>query len=235
MNETEMILKVLVGSRAHGFATESSDYDFRGVYVTPTIEHLKIGGKVSDTAWIEGDKTKLAGVVLDDTAWEIGHFLKLATKCNPTILEVFAAPVEKCTDEGETLRGLLPAVWEPRAVVDAFTGYGLNQRKKMLEDKDHRWEKYACAYLRTLCQAERLLAHGVMMVDFTRHEEYGTLSLFRNKMATPGDVINKCLAWEEKVRLALTSTTAQRQKQDLGAVNEYLLAVRRARWEAPIV
>jgi predicted nucleotidyltransferase len=35
-----IILKVLVGSRAHGLANEQSDYDSRSVYVTSTKEIL---------------------------------------------------------------------------------------------------------------------------------------------------------------------------------------------------
>jgi predicted nucleotidyltransferase len=230
--ESTLLLKVLVGSRAHGLAAATADYDYRGVFVVPTSEHLRIGGKVKETAWIEGAAhLQQAGSVLDDTAWELGHFLKMAVQCNPTSLEVFAAPIEQATPEGLELRALFPALWDSRKVVDAFVNYGLNQRKKLLDDKDQRWEKYAVTWLRVLCQAERLLTHGVLMVDCTRHEEFQTLQLFRNKMASRGDVVNKCLSWEARVRQAATSTTAQRQRQDLDAVNAYLLGVRRARWE----
>jgi predicted nucleotidyltransferase len=69
------LLKVLVGSRAHKLHTETSDYDYRGVFVVPTEDFLKIGiAKPQQTSWIEGD--------IDDTSWEIGKFLFLATKCN---------------------------------------------------------------------------------------------------------------------------------------------------------
>ena len=226
------ILKVVVGSRAHGLATEQSDYDYRGVYVVPTEEHLKIGGKVKDTAWIEGKAHDAQdGRVLDDTSWEVGHFLRMATQCNPTILEVFAAPIEAADEDGTALRALLPYVWEPRRVLDAFLGYGHNQRKKMLEGKDARPMKYAAAYLRVLCQAERLLNHGVMMVDFRQHEEYPMLVAIRNKVVTPGQVMDKCMEWERRVRAAAESTTAKRQQPDLDAVNAYLLRVRRERWD----
>lgn len=228
------ILKTLVGSRAHGLHTEESDYDYRGIFVQPTSEILSLRGTVQQTHWVEGRKPEEAGTKLDDTAWEIGHFLKLATQCNPTILEVFAAPLAEdggTTADGIALRDLLGAVWEPKRVRDAFVGYGLNQRKKMLEDKDKRWQKYATAYLRTLIQAERLLTHGVMMVDFSRHEEYQTLLAFRNGLASIGQVVDKCKLWEVRVEAAMGSTTAQRQRPEPDAIDAFLLDIRKRYWD----
>jgi uncharacterized protein len=229
------VLKVLVGSRAHGLHTDTSDYDYRGVFVQPTEDILKLGGTVQQTSWIEDRDPTQAGHKEDDTGWEIGHFLKLALQCNPTILEVFAAPKATgqndpwlgTTEEGEALRALFPAVWHPQRVRDAFVGYGLNQRKKMLEDKDARWHKYATAYLRTLCQAEQLLTQGVLRVDFRTHEEYQTLLMFRNRMVSPGAVIDKCAEWQYRVEDAAAGCI---HKPDEAAVNDFLLAIRRAHW-----
>jgi len=78
------ILKVLVGSHAHGLATAESDYDYRAVFVQPTEEILGLGHKAQNNQWLEGD--------IDNTSYEVGHFLFLASKSNPTILEVFHAP-----------------------------------------------------------------------------------------------------------------------------------------------
>lgn len=223
----ETILKVLVGSRAHGTHTEVSDYDYRGVFVQPTEAILSLGGKTQQTSWVEHDPTE-AGSKRDDTAWEIAHFLFLATKCNPSILEVFAAEVTEATDEGHAMRTLLPSVWHPKGVRDAFIGYGLNQRKKMLENKDARPWKYACAYLRTLIQAEQLLRLGVLPVDMRYHEEYGTLMMFKNRIGTPGAVIDKCLVWQRRVEdLAEVCT----HEPDPDEVNKFLLQVRKAHWQ----
>lgn len=227
----EWVLKVLVGSRAHGLATATSDFDYRGVFVQPTEEILSLHGTTKQTSWIEGRPTDQAGSKEDDTGWEIGHFLKLALQCNPTILETFAAPVELATWEGEGLRALFPAIWHPLRVKEAFVGYGLNQRKKFLEGKDARPHKYATAYLRTLVQAETLLTHGVLLVDLTRHEEFQTLQLFRTGMVTVGQVIDKCLLWEDRVRDALeTGHAAKHQQPNLAKVDEFLLGVRRQHW-----
>jgi len=223
--EPETILNVLVGSRAHGTATETSDFDYRGVFVQPTQEILKLGGSLKTTSWIEGRDPTEAGKKEDDVAWEIGHFLFLATKCNPSILEVFASPVIKSTEEGEELRELFPALWNPQGVRDAFIGYGLNQRKKLLENKEGRPWKYAVAYLRTLMQAEQLLRVGVLPINMKFHEEYGTLMMFKNKIGTPGAVIDKCMVWQRRVE-ALAEVC--KHEPDLDRVNEFLLKVRRA-------
>lgn len=231
-SKLNFILKVLVGSRAHGLHTDTSDYDYRGVFVQPTSAIVSLNGTVQQTSWIEGDDRRVeqAGNKVDDTAWEIGHFLRLATHCNPTILEVFAAPVEEITfPEGEDLRKLLPAVWNPKAVRDAFVGYGLNQRKKFLEDKDNRAHKYAVAYFRTLLQAERLLTHGVLTVNFRTHAEYATLMMFKQGLVSVGQVIDKCQQWEQYVREAAANCG---HKPDLDQVNDFLLRVRKAHWDA---
>ncbi len=153
------ILKVLVGSQAHGLATEDSDYDYRGVFITPTMDFFKVGGaKVKETEWLEG--------VEDNTSYEIGHFLNLATRCNPSALEVFAAPVIETTPVGMELRLLFPSIWNSKGVLDAFMGY--NQQKKMLDDKyesrERKW-KFAVAYLRTLVQGIHLFRDDELIVQ----------------------------------------------------------------------
>ena len=225
----KMILRVLVGSRAHGLAGPDSDYDYRGVFVRPTSELLSIGAKPYLTQWTEADKAK--GEKLDDTAWEVGHFLQLATHCNPTILEVFAAPR---VDEGPAwsswgtdLRALFPYIWHPRGVRDAFLGYGLNQRKKFLDDKDQRGTKYAVAYLRVLFQAFVLLNVGTLPVDMTVSPIYDTLRKWRAGEYTKGDVINETEMWARRVELVFAGC---KQEPDLVKVNDFLLDLRKRHW-----
>ncbi len=225
---TGQILKVLVGSRAHGLAREDSDYDYRGVYVTPTSQLLKLSdGGQKGTHWVEGEKE-------DDTAYELGHFLHLATKSNPTILEVFAAPVVESIALGEKLRALFPAVWDSRRVVDAFTGYSLNQRKKMLDDKyefrERKW-KYACAYIRTLLQGQFLMQYGEMTVLVPYNWRAKLLAIKRGEWSV-GQVVNTA----EQLKTGLYDAYERAQEEgrenhtDLDAVNEFLLCVRQDNW-----
>lgn len=217
------ILKVLTGSRAHGLHTETSDYDWRGVFVLNTAELLKLGNKPDQTSWIQG--------IEDDTSWEIGKFLLLATKCNPTILEAFkASPVTHETNKyGVELQSLFRCVWQPKLVMDAFVGYGLNQRKKFLDEKDKRPFKYAVAYLRTLYQAQDLLNTGTFSVSMKDTEVFDTLYRWKHDGCEYGEVIDVCKKWENLVQVAYDQNPVN-PEYDLEKVNKFLLKVRKDYW-----
>lgn len=220
------ILRVIVGSHAHGLAGPNSDWDYRGVFVVPTSEILKIGGHTDETRWIEGKE--------DDTSWEIGKFLFLAQKCNPTILETFLAPEVTNNDDkyyghyaGE-LRSLFPFVWNSTYVKDAFIGYGLNQRKKFFENKDKRAPKYAAAYLRVLYNAYELLSKGTFSVSLIDSPVYEQCKRFKAGIYTQGEVIDACFYWETEV---LKAYKANPDKQtNMEPVNEFLLKIRKEFW-----
>ena len=225
MDNQRPILKVLDGSRAHGLSTPDSDYDYRGVFLTPTKELLKLNAPKVTTNWKEGDTKQAA----DNTMWELGHFLNLATHCNPTILEVFKGPVEDATEIGRSLRRLFPRVWNSRGVRDAFRGYGLNQRKKFLDKKDSRPHKYATAYLRTLVQAWYLLTLGELIVDMSDTDEFETLKRFKAGEYEMGEVIQKCFDWENKVNEAYEHNPDK--ITDIDQCNAWLLKVRKSHWD----
>jgi len=218
------ILKVLVGSRAHGLHTEESDYDWRGVFVTPTQDILSLGGTTKQTSWIEGKE--------DDTSWEIGKFLLMATKCNPTVLEVFKCSTHPVAIQhavwGLKLQELFSHVWNSTDVRNAFVGYGLNQRKKFLENKDVRPHKYAVAYLRTLYMAVQLLETGDFTVDMTNEPIFPTLRAWKNKDYRLGEVIDITREWELKVEEAYQKNPDK--KTNIEPVNEFLLDIRKEFW-----
>jgi predicted nucleotidyltransferase len=225
--ELPQILKVLVGSHAHGLATPESDYDYRAVFVQPTSQILSLGSKAVSNQWIEGD--------VDNTAYEIGHFLFLATKSNPTILETFRAPVQPslmpkyAEDFRQGLLDLFPCVWDTTALWNAFKGYGYNQRKKFLDDKDKRANKYAVAWLRTLIMAYDMLTEGTMTLDLKGHPEFDRLYLWKNGFWSLGEVMTVTDEWIQKVDAAYEK--APKKTADLDKINGFLLDVRKAFWD----
>ncbi len=210
-----------MGSHAHGLANKDSDFDYRGVFVQPTDEILALGQKRRHTSWIEG-KT-------DDTSYEIGHFLFLATKSNPTILEVFLAPIDDSDPIGLEMRSLFPHIWNSKDVRNAFIGYGLNQRKKFLDNKDNRREKYAAAYLRVLYNAYELLKTGTFTVRVADTPVGETVRRFKNGDFTIGEVVQITSEWQLKVEKAYNK--AEKKTANIDKINKFLLKVRKENWK----
>jgi uncharacterized protein len=78
-----VIIRCVVGSRAFGLDTESSDTDRRGVYLPPANLHWSIYG-VPDQ--LENEATQ-------EVYWELQKFLVMALKGNPNILESLYTPL----------------------------------------------------------------------------------------------------------------------------------------------
>lgn len=221
------ILKALVGSRAHGLNREDSDWDWRGIYVQPTQEILSLGYSPRSVQWLEGKE--------DFTNYEIGHFLMLATKANPSVLELLVSPVaEDLSINGrhwaKELRLLFPHLYHPQDAFNAFTGYSLNQRKKLLDDKDGRKWKYALAYIRALYCLIDLLSLGYFSLKVEDAYRLGVLKEIRDGKLSPGDVINLASSLTDEASRILPKAI-ENSKKDLLKVNDFLLEVRETFWE----
>jgi len=216
-DRTHTILKVLVGSHAHGLASKESDRDYRRVYVIPTEDMFQLGFKYPGMQWTKEDG--------DETAWEVGQFLLLATQGHPLVLETLLAPVITADTWGEQLRELLPALWSPQKAFEAFTNYANNQRTKLLEKKDGRPAKYAAAYIRILFNLCELLASGsfhIRVADTPAGERLGRIKDGQYQL---GEVMD----WgEELTQQAQQLTSKCRDESDLPRINAFLTAIRRA-------
>ncbi len=238
-----MILKTVAGSRAYGLETPESDWDYHAVFVTPTVDILALGANPKGHSWDESKE-------VDMQTWEIGQFLKLATKCNPTILETFVAPLVGLVPGGYgyRLRNLLSAVLSKRYVRAAYLGYAHNQRAKLFNKPDDptaaqpsekAW-KFATQYIRVLIQGEHLLRTGELVVNM---ELYPDMVPYSGGAASPrpllidvrrgrfsmGDVIDTAKLLEEKLEKAYNDTSLP-NVADLKRVNDFLIQVRKNFW-----
>jgi hypothetical protein len=211
------ILKVLVGSQAHGLEAADSDTDFRAVFVIPTADLFRLGFRYESTRLQEG--------LDDETAWEVGRFLSLAMQCHPLILETLLAPVAAMDDWGAELRGLFPAVWSARRAYDAFLGYAANQRKKFLDKKDGRPAKYAAAYVRVVYNLCELLESGSFTVRIAETPIGDTISRIKHGQLRAGAVIDLGEGWTEEATKRLGRCT---HEADLEQVNGFLIRLRKA-------
>jgi len=216
-DRSRTILKVLVGSHAHGLASKKSDRDYRRVFVIPTEDIFHVRFKYPAIRWTQRDN--------DETAWEIGHFLLLATQGHPLILEALVAPVITADTWGDQLRALLPAMWSPQKAFEAFTNYANNQRTKFLDKKDERPAKYAAAYIRVLYNLCELLASGSFHVRISDTPAGERLARIKNGEYRLGDVME----WGEELTQQAQQLAAVRpDESDLPRINDFLVAIRRA-------
>ncbi|KKL71567.1 hypothetical protein LCGC14_2093630 [marine sediment metagenome] len=237
----KMILKTVAGSRAYGLETSTSDFDYHGVFVTPTVDILALGANPKGRSWDESKE-------VDIQTWEVGHFLHLATKCNPTILETFVAPLVGLISGGYgyRLRNLLPAVLSKRYVRAAYLGYAHNQRAKLFNKPDDPTEaqpsertwKFATQYLRVLIQGERLLRTSELVLDMSKYDELrlGHVIPVREYLLdvktgnhSMGDIIDEATWLERRLESAYDNTQLP-NVADLERVNEFLIQVRKDFW-----
>lgn len=213
-------LVVQTGSRAYGVANSESDYDYMGVYVPPTKDIMSVGSSPDKTIDLSKD---ISGVgEADITLFEIGHFLSLAMKSNPTILAVFRAPLIRCTKVGEELRGLFPYVWGSREVLDSHVGYAESTKTRVLSDKATNPRKAASDHVRVLNQGIDLLSTGSFDVKLSKQMR-GVIKRIREGETPLDDV------WDigRGMKRTLMEEYAGNplKEPDKEAINEFLVSV----------
>lgn len=211
------ILKVLVGSQAHGLAVDASDADYRSVFVIPTADMFRVGFKYQGT--------RMTKEGADETSWEAGLFLMLAVECHPLVLETFLAPIVAADDWGGELRTLFPSVWSPRQAYESYIRYCLNQRKKFLDKKDARPEKYAAAYIRVLFNLGELLDHDTFTMRISDTPIGDTLRKIKEGDYHIGEIID---LGEQLIQTAAQRLPHCRHQPNPQAVDQFLIRLRKA-------
>lgn len=85
-NEGRLLYEYIRGSHLYGLNTEDSDVDTSGVFIAPEDDILGLGIDFNDQVSDERN----------DTTWyEIGKFMRMLIKSNPTVLESLFIPEDK--------------------------------------------------------------------------------------------------------------------------------------------
>lgn len=215
-----ILLQSLVGSRAHGLHNENSDYDYRGVHLLPTSEILALNYKYSPSSFLEGQT--------DETSYEVGHFLMLCTKANPSVLEVLLSEDVKVeTPWANEMRELLPYMYNPKDALNAFAGYSKNQQKKLLEDHLGRRLKFGVAYVRTAYNLVQLFKTGTFSLHVNNLQHKAILLAIKAGQYSDGEIIDIAETYINEAKELLPSVE---NKQDLSKVNNLLIEIRKAHW-----
>ncbi|MCP3685250.1 MAG: hypothetical protein GY861_21515 [bacterium] len=125
-----LVYTCIMGSNAYGTATKDSDIDVRAVFL-PSVEKL-----IDPFVSVEGIDTPSSNV--DLSCYPISTFLRLASTCNPNVIEWLYAPedIVLCSSRvWEKLLEIRESFLSKRAR-RSFTGYALSQLKRI---KTHRF------------------------------------------------------------------------------------------------
>lgn len=207
----DLILSVVVGSRAYGLDTDDSDTDRRGVFVAPTEEFWRLAKPV----------THRDGPLPEQFSWEVERFCGLALDANPTVLECLWSPLtEVLTPEGERLRDLRGAFLSRRAH-ETFIGYADAQFRR-LDPAAPKW-KQAMHMIRLLLSGLHLVRHGEPLVQMGAYRDR-LLAIKRGEVAWA-----EVAAWRAELTTDLAEApSVLPEAPDRESVEKYLMAVRRA-------
>ncbi|HEV2695280.1 MAG TPA: nucleotidyltransferase domain-containing protein [Verrucomicrobiae bacterium] len=162
--EEFIIYRCVVGSRAYGLETETSDTDLRGIYQAPAELQWSLFGAPEQ---FEDNGTQ-------SCYWELQKFIVMALRANPNILECLFSPlVEKATPLGEELLGIRQAFLS-QMIFQTFNGYALSQFKKLGQDLKNHGEvrpKHAMHLLRLLLTGAATLREGCVPVRVEAQRE----------------------------------------------------------------
>lgn len=174
-----ILLSGVVGSTAYGLAREGSDVDRLGVFVAPTLE-------VAGLDWNPGRESKVS-TNPDVTLHEVGKYVRLALRCNPTITELLWLPPD-CLEHvdgflGRALIRRRQAFLSTGAVRAAYGGYARAQARRLATRGDRssaadtrtRTAKHARHLLRLLRQGRQLLTTATLRVTVDDPHDYWAL------------------------------------------------------------
>ena len=155
-----VVVRTEVGSRAWGLADETSDHDYRGVFVLPLAWTVGLAQRPGELVSIDGG----------ETYWEATKAVRQGLKADPNTLEALHLESAEALDEMGTW--LLDAR-------DAFVSaeiYG-------------SFGRYALGQLRRLETSRRLAAHRTLLLEWLRDEPSMDLDAAAEKLADAAQLV----------------------------------------------
>jgi uncharacterized protein len=144
------IFLTVMGSRAYGFSTPESDWDYRGIIIPPIDSYIGVLNKFEHL--VDTDKSKHvykyfpSGLLVDSEAehpdmqlLELTKFAGLAAQCNPSIIEILFSPDNNWAINTPIMRKLLDKrnLFITKAAKPRFCGYALSQLERI--ERHRRW------------------------------------------------------------------------------------------------
>lgn len=151
----KVLYAVESGSRAWGFASKTSDYDVRFIYVRPYDWYLRIDEQRDVIECFEKE------TLLDYAGWDLKKTLKLFRKGNPHLLEWLYSPIIYSDNYGlaDRLRSIAKDSFNPKSSLYHYMHMSRRNFREYLEPDQVRIKKYFYV-LRTIFACHWILKHG---------------------------------------------------------------------------
>lgn len=213
MNKT--ILQAIVGSKAYGLNHKDSDTDRMGIFIAPTTSVAGLYWGSGDESWSdagpEGD---------DNTKHEIGKFLRLVLKSNPTLIELLFMNEYEILDEvGQGMIDIRHKMLYETGIRSAYLGYARAQADRVAREWPNHKPKMARHCWRISNQAIDLLTTGEFNIHVGNPEPYFQLT------ELPFEELMEHL--ERAIYEVETCHSVLPEKPDVEAVDYFLKEVRR--------
>lgn len=213
-----IILEGITGSKAYGLDHADSDTDIKGIFVAKTTDVLSL----------EKHKETYDNKDPDWCYHEVEKFMKLAMKCNPTILEMlFLDGYLELTKHGKMLVDNRHIFLSKKASL-SYGGYAMSQAKKLNakdgkygNGKNKRYAKHSRHLLRLMIQGKELLETGDITVRVTPEQRK---EIFAFGELSPQQIIDRFTELDAEMK-AINSVLPD--EPDKEAINKILLKIRR--------
>lgn len=224
----KIILEGVVGSHAYGLNHTDSDIDTAGVFVEPTTTILGLfpyKETITRTNGIDKEETP------DITYHEVGKFVELCLKANPTVMEqLWLGTYLQSSDEGNYLINAREKFLSQR-IRQTYGGYARAQFKRLHERGNFsstlkkRTFKHARHMMRLLIQGQYALEHGELRLMLTQKEK---LESARFAQLAIDDIDKFSIEVEPMFNALDRCETRLPEEPDMNAINEILLKIRKS-------
>lgn len=117
--QKSILFQCIGGTHAYGLTSAESDIDHRGVFIAEKNDFLR-GAFAED----------MSNETNDDVLFEVGKFIRLLAKSNPSVIELIAMP-EDCVQVGaDWIESIDHSKVLSKQCRDSFAGYALSQIRK---------------------------------------------------------------------------------------------------------
>ncbi|WP_226683518.1 nucleotidyltransferase domain-containing protein [Sutcliffiella horikoshii] len=196
------------GSRAYGFATESSDFDIRFIYIAPLKKYLSLFKK-EDTITKKGD-------VYDIQGWDLKKALVLAGKSNPSFFEWMLSPIvyRELDSAMDILKGTIVQDYSKKVLALHYVNMAKNNLQAWSKKNDASYLVHA---VRASLMLEQVINNGKATIEFEQ--------LIKNSNTFTSEDLSLlfCLKTEEKVPADPLVTHLNEKVNNFIAVSEDFL------------